>query len=155
MVYTIGKVSGSHLNPAITIALASRKIIAPKDAALYIVAQVLGAVGAMYAGLWFLGQAPIITASSDLTVLAAEILGTAILAFGICSAVRNNDYATSGLLVGGSLFAGITVAAGASNAVLNPAVAAAIGSISPAYFIAPIIGGLVGAWLNAWLHAEV
>lgn len=155
MVYTIGKVSGSHLNPAVTIALATRGKISWKDSIFYIIAQMLGAVGAMFAGAWLLGGSPELTVSDDMTVLGAEVLGAAILTFGIASAVRNNDYPTSGALVGASLFAGITLAAGASNAVLNPAVAVGIGSVSAAYMIAPIIGALIGAWVNAWLHAEV
>lgn len=154
MVYTIGKVSGAHVNPAVTIALASRKKISLQDAALYIVAQILGALAAMYTAVWLLGSMPSVTTSNDLTVFAAEALGAAILAFGVSTAVRNNDYATSGAVVGGALFVGILLAGGASNAVLNPAVAIGIGSASAAYLIAPIVGGLMGAWLNAWLYAE-
>lgn len=154
MVYTIGKVSGSHVNPAVTIALASRKKIGMTDAAFYVVAQTLGAIAAMFAGAWLLGGAPDVTATDDMTVFAAEALGAGMLAFGVATAVRNNDYGSSGIIVGTALFIGIVMAAGASNAVLNPAVAVGIGSVSAAYIIAPIVGAIVGAWLNAWLYAE-
>lgn len=155
MVYTIGKVSGSHVNPAVTIALATRKKISMLDAVMYVMAQMIGGVVAMFAGAWLFGAAPDIAVSDDLTVLAAEALGAAILAFGVSTAVRNNDYASSGAVVGGSLLLGITLAAGASNGVLNPAVAVGIGSVSAAYLIAPIIGGILGAWLNGWFYGEV
>jgi len=44
MVYAIGPISGCHINPAITIAMLADKKIGSKDAALYIVAQCIGAV---------------------------------------------------------------------------------------------------------------
>ncbi len=154
LVYTIGKVSGSHVNPAITIALASRQKISLMDAAFYIVAQVLGAATAMFAGAWLFGGSPDIPLSNDLTVFAAEALGCGMLAFGVATAVRNNEYASSGIIVGGSLFLGITMAAGASSAILNPAVAVGLGAVSALHIIAPIVGAIVGAWLSAWLNAE-
>ena len=43
-------------------------------------------------------------------------------------------------MIGGSLLLGISVAAPASNGVLNPAVALAIGSVSASYIIGPLIG---------------
>jgi len=155
LVYTIGKVSGSHVNPAVTIALASLKKISMVDAAFYIAAQILGAVGAMLLGAWLFGAAPAVTISNDLTVFVAEALGAGMLAFGVATVVRNNDYESSGIIVGGSLFLGITIAAGASSAILNPAVAIGLGAASAAHIIAPIIGAIVAAWLNAFLYAEV
>ncbi|HVP95709.1 aquaporin Z [Methanoregula sp.] len=44
MVYTIGSISGCHINPAITVAMLADKKIGSKDAALYIVAQCIGAI---------------------------------------------------------------------------------------------------------------
>lgn len=44
MVYTIGNISGCHINPAITIAMLVAGRIKPKDAAGYIVAQCVGAI---------------------------------------------------------------------------------------------------------------
>jgi glycerol uptake facilitator-like aquaporin len=155
LVYTIGKISGSHVNPAITIALASRQKISLFDAGFYIVAQILGAVGAMYLGAWLFGGSPVVLINNDMTVFAAEALGAGMLAFGVATAVRNNSYESSGIIVGGSLFLGITMAAGASSAILNPAVAIGLGAASAAHIIAPITGAIIAAWLNAWLYAEV
>jgi len=155
LVYTIGKVSGSHVNPAITIALASRQKISLVDAAFYIVAQVLGAVGAMMLGAWMFGGSPDVAVNNDLTVFVAEALGAGMLAFGVATAVRNNEYNSSGMIVGGSLFLGIIMAAGASNAILNPAVAVGLGAASAVHLIAPIVGAILASWLSAWLYAEV
>ncbi|NCP67183.1 hypothetical protein GW756_03040 [bacterium] len=155
LVYTIGKISGAHVNPAVTIALASRQKISLLDAGFYIVAQILGALGAMFLGGWLFGSAPEVVINNNMTVFVAEALGAGLLAFGVATAVRNNDYQSSGLIVGGSLFLGITLAAGASNAILNPAVAIGLGAASATHIIAPIVGAIIAAWLNAWLYAEV
>ena len=44
MVYAIRQISGSHINPAITIAMLANGKIGSKDAAMYIIAQCIGAV---------------------------------------------------------------------------------------------------------------
>src|SRR5271156_2230902 len=44
MVYTIGPISGCHVNPAVTLGVFLAKKISAKDAGAYMVAQVIGAV---------------------------------------------------------------------------------------------------------------
>ena len=44
LIQTLGGVSGAHFNPAVTLGLASVRKIAPRDAALYMVMQVIGAI---------------------------------------------------------------------------------------------------------------
>jgi len=44
MVYTIGPISGCHINPAVTLGVLLAKKIGGKDAAAYVVAQIIGAV---------------------------------------------------------------------------------------------------------------
>ncbi len=44
MAYTIGGISGCHINPAITLAVWMSKRMSGKDAAAYMVAQVIGAI---------------------------------------------------------------------------------------------------------------
>jgi aquaporin Z len=44
MAYTIGGVSGCHINPAITLGVYLSKRISGKDAALYVVFQIIGAI---------------------------------------------------------------------------------------------------------------
>lgn len=44
MVYTIGKISGCHINPAITLGLLLSKRISGKDAGMYMIFQVIGAI---------------------------------------------------------------------------------------------------------------
>ena len=47
-VYTIGSISGCHLNPAVTLGLLSIKKIKPKESFIYIVAQLVGALFALF-----------------------------------------------------------------------------------------------------------
>lgn len=44
MVYTIGPISGCHINPAVTLGVFLAKKIGAKDAGAYIVAQIIGAI---------------------------------------------------------------------------------------------------------------
>jgi aquaporin Z len=44
MAYTIGPISGCHINPAVTVGVLIARKIGAKDALLYIVAQVIGAI---------------------------------------------------------------------------------------------------------------
>jgi aquaporin Z len=44
MAYTIGKISGCHINPAITLGMLISKRISIKDACLYMIFQVIGAI---------------------------------------------------------------------------------------------------------------
>ncbi len=145
--YTIGAISGCHLNPAVTLGLLSVKKISPKDAGLYIVSQLLGAVIALsVAKAVFTIESPLTADVFTLPVFLAEMLGAFFFSFGIASVVYGKVQDTaSGLVIGGSLLLGVLIAslAGASG-ILNPAVALALNSISITYVLAPIVGAVLG-----------
>lgn len=152
-VYTIGPISGSHINPAVTIGVWSLGKISGKDAIYYIVSQAIGASVAMFAVSKAVGLAPLSVEASS-TVLIAEIVGTFFFTFGIAAVVmekvRNE---VSGLVIGGSLLLGITIAATlGSNGVLNPAVAWGIGSFNLYYILGPIIGSILGMQAYKYLN---
>lgn len=44
MVYTIGPISGCHINPAVTLGILLAKKIGAKDAVAYVIAQIIGAI---------------------------------------------------------------------------------------------------------------
>lgn len=151
-VYTVGNISGTHLNPAVTLSLLSVKKISLHDAAAYIVVQVLGALLAMFLA----SQMPIahivVTAADSMTVAFAEAIGAFVLVFGISPVVYGKVHsAASGLVIGGSLFLGLRLTDGLSNGVLNPAVAIGIGSVSAVYLLAPVAGGLAAVWCYRFL----
>lgn len=153
-VYTVGNISGTHLNPAVTVALASIRKISPVDALVYIVVQILGALAAMWvAKSYGSGFLPTILVSDSLRVGAAEAMGAFMLVFGISAVVHGRVHsAASGLTIGTSLLLGILAASVASNGVLNPAVAIGIGSVSAMYLLAPIVGAVAAAWVYKYLN---
>ena len=103
-VYAVGRISGAHLNPAVTVGLASIGSFPWPDVPGYIVAQVIGAfVGA---ALVWVAYLPHWAATSDkdakLGVFATgpairnsaanvvtEIIGTAVLVFGVLAIAEN------------------------------------------------------------------
>src|ERR1700710_1828343 len=58
MAYSIGHISGCHLNPAVTIGLWAGGRFSGKDIPLYVIAQVLGAVVAAYLLYFIASGAP-------------------------------------------------------------------------------------------------
>jgi len=148
-VYTLFAISGTHINPAITLGLAAIGKIGGKDAAAYLVAQFLGGGLAMGVARYLApGGTAGVSAADGATVFTAELLGTFVLATGVASVVHGKAPGeAAGLTIGGSLLIGISIAASASNGVLNPAVALAIGSLSASYVAAPIIGAGLAMFL--------
>ena len=151
-VYSIGNISGTHINPAVTIGLWSIGRIKPKEALMYIIAQFIGAGVALYVAKFSMGTAPVMNLGDSWLVMLAEALGAFFFTFGIASVVYEKTPAVaSGVVIGGSLLLGIAVSAFfGTNGVLNPAVAFAIGSFSYLYILGPIIGSIVG--MNAYKY---
>jgi len=150
-VYTFGAISGTHINPAITIALASVGKIELKEAAIYLVAQfAAGALAMIVSGMMVASAA--VVAIDSAPIFGAEALGTFWLGIGVASVVAGKAPAPAGgLTIGGSLLLGISMAATLSNGVLNPAVALGIGSFSVVYALGPIVGAVIAMQLYKFL----
>jgi glycerol uptake facilitator protein len=103
-VYAVGRISGAHLNPAITVAAASIGQFAWADVPGYIAAQTVGAfIGAVLVWLAYLPHWAVTTdKDAKLGVFATgpairnpaanvvtEVIGTAVLAFGVLAIVAN------------------------------------------------------------------
>ncbi len=144
-VYSVGHISGTHINPAVTIGLWTIKKIDASDALSYIMVQVFGAITALIISM-FMGISYEIIAENNLMIGIAETTGMILFSFGIASVVFGNVHkAVSGVVIGGSLFMGIAIAAlMGSNGVLNPAVAVGIKSFSLMYMFGPIVGSVIG-----------
>lgn len=185
IVLTIGGVSGAHLNPALTIgALATRRITLVR-AGSYVVAQVLGALLALVVMNAFVsaapevseqaqafGQtapslfsAPAIAEGKEWVVLAAELLGSVILAFGVAAALRNRSdiahaFTYAGVLYVGLLLAGTAASYVGTSAILNPALAGSLQALKfelwpvLVYVITPIVGGVLGFALSDLVQNE-
>lgn len=154
LVYTIGTISGTHINPAVTIGLWSLKKISTRDAGWYIIAQFIGAALALFF-VRTLVHPTLLPIANTFNVFLAELVGTFFFTFGIAAVVYEKvPAALSGIVVGGSLLLGISLAAPLSNGILNPAVAWGIGSFSVMYVLGPIVGSLLGMNALAWLIRE-
>jgi glycerol uptake facilitator protein len=138
LVYAIGKVSGCHINPAVTFALAVTKRFPWSEVPAYWTAQVVGAVlGAL--AIWAaFGHSAIISGVGQTSIhpigdgsghtfsyLQAEIaegLGTALLMFTILGIVDSRSPGDlAGLVIGGVVLAIIMALAPITGASLNPA----------------------------------
>jgi aquaporin Z len=151
-VYTIGSVSGCHINPAVTIGLAAIKKIDLASAGAYIVAQFIGAGVALAIGHVIFAAPVELVAGGSVGIGLAELLGALLFLFGIAAVVLERVPAQmSGVVIGTSLFLGVHFAAHTSNGVLNPAVALGIGSFSLPYVWGPIVGAALGALISSML----
>lgn len=156
LVLMFGRVSGAHLNPAVTIGLWTLRKIGTIQAIAYLAMQMLGGLAAWQLANYFVGQeiASIAGNAFDWKVLVGEAVGTLVFTFAIAVAVyQETEMAKKAALIGGGLFLGVIVASLASNAVLNPAVALGNQSWSRAYIFGPIIGSVIGMNLYVLLFA--
>lgn len=155
-VYTTGHISGTHINPAVTIGIFTLGKIKPLEAVGYVVAQFIGGLAAYLLVFNVLNFAPLAAGDSSATVFIAETIGMLLFTFGIAAVVYNRVPAgLSGVVVGGSLLMGIVLAVGVgSGGILNPAVALALGSMNVAYLGGQVVGSIVGFQLYRLVCTE-
>jgi glycerol uptake facilitator protein len=134
LVYTIGKVSGCHINPAVTFALAVTKRFPWKEVPAYWTFQVAGGIAGALA-IWAsfgdraidLGSGfGVVDFNRDVTswgsAMFVEALGTAILMFTILGIVdTRSPEGWAGLVIGLVIVAIIITVGPITNASLNPA----------------------------------
>jgi len=174
LVYAIGKVSGCHINPAVTLGLAVTKRMPWRDVPLYLISQLVGAViGAL--GVWGVFGANAVTlgmgqthfaadASATLFLQAAlaEALGTGFLMFAILGITDSRSPGMlAGIVIGGAIVANILIFGPLTGASLNPArafgpelVSAIAGGTTfwNQYIPVYLVPGLVGAAGAAFLY---
>lgn len=144
-VYTLGPISGCHLNPSVTLGLLSVKKISGTDAFRYIVAQFAGAVIAVVFAKVFLVAYTMAPTTFAPSIFLAEIIGAFFFNIGIAAVAYNKvEEEMSGVVIGGSLLLGLLFSslAGAAG-ILNPAVAFGLGHVSLMYMVAPIVGAVL------------
>ncbi len=157
-VYSIGKVSGCHVNPAITIALLATRRIEAWLAGVYIVAQFIGAtIGALGIILVFgpaaakvagdMGVTSFASPTNAIQAAAIEAVGTFIFMFVITAmaADSRSPVGWAGLIIGIALGVVIMVIGPITGGSLNPA-----RSFGPA-LIQTIFGGKVD-WSQYWVY---
>ena len=165
IVAAIGHVSGAHVNPAVTLALAVTNKFPWAQVPVYIGAQLLGAVlGAVAVWISYGDAAREVAAVAatfpvdgvgDLRAFLVEIFVTFILVFVVIS-VATDDRAPAGvapLAVGFALACGVLIAGPVTGGSLNPArtlgpmIVAGQFSALWVYILAPVIGAVLAAVL--------
>lgn len=153
-VYTVGHISGTHLNPAITFGALTIRKISLTDAVGYWIAQFIGAGLALFVSSKLLGDMAIAAENTNM-VGVGEGLGALFFAFGVAAVMYGRvPKDLTGVAVGGSLLIGISLATHLSNGILNPAVALTLGSFNAWYVAGPLVGAALGMWLFKWISVE-
>lgn len=159
MAYSIGNISGCHINPAVSLGLLLAKKMEAKDFFGYILAQFLGAiVGAALLSFLLdpsagLGTNGLYKNSTTLSILV-EIILTFVFVLSILGVTsKTENAAVAGIVIGLSLtlvhilgihFTGTSVNPARS---FGPAIFAGNGALSNVwvFIIAPLIGGALAA----------
>jgi glycerol uptake facilitator protein len=174
LVYAIGKVSGCHINPAVTFAMAVTKRFPWKEVPIYWGAQFVGAIIGAFA-IWGVFGANAVTFGMGQTHFAAdasttvymqaalaEALGTGLLLFAILGIVDSKSpQQLAGIVIGGAVVGIILIFGPITGASLNPArafgpelVQAIAGGTTfwTQYIPVYLIPGLVGAAGASFLY---
>ncbi|MEP6833521.1 MAG: MIP family channel protein [Gemmatimonas sp.] len=163
LIVAIGKISGAHINPAITLAMWSQRHFPARDVLPYMIAQCAGAITGSAILLRLFGPMGTVGATLPLVGVAntAVIEGvySAVLAyvvFYVSTDLRvHRKYVP--LIIGLTVFVGARMTGPITGGSFNPA-----RSLGPAvvnniwdhhwiYWLAPI----VGMWMGAMAHARV
>ena len=165
VVAAIGHVSGAHVNPAVTLGLASIGQFPWKSVPAYLGAQLIGAVlGAV--GTWIAFGGPGRNVANlaatypaqgvgDFQAFLLEILITFILVFVVVSVATDSraPAAIAPIAVGFALAVGVFIAGPVTGGAVNPVRALGpmlvAGDLTSAwlYILGPIIGGVLAAFL--------
>lgn len=164
MIFTVGRISGAHMNPAVTAAFTAMGAMSPKDAIAYIVAQCVGSTAAAFSIVLVLGNqfgyvGATISSVPLGSAFAIELMMTAILMFvvmGVSTGAKEESI-TAAIAVGSTIAMEAFVAGPLTKASMNPARSlgpalfadAKIGAFSQLwiYLTAPFIGALIGGFL--------
>lgn len=158
----VGRRSGAHMNPAMTLTFLRLGKIAPADAALYVVAQFAGGFGGIVLATWLLARLPADPSVNYVATvpgpagIAVALGAEAVISFGLMLVVlwvSNHPRLTrwTGVCAGVLVCLYITVEAPLSGMSMNPArslgPAVLAGSLDTIwiYFVAPLTGMLLGA----------
>src|SRR5256885_14641223 len=131
MIYTIGHISGCHINPAVTVALVAARKARWSELPGYLAAQFAGAVAGAFA-IWSILEQPGVDAGlgvlsyapgHSLVAFVAELIGTFLLVLVVFGTTTDSRATPGwyGLAIPSIVFAVITVVGPVTGAALNPA----------------------------------
>ena len=162
LVVALGKVSGTHINPAVTLGLITARQFPLREGVAYIAAQLVGAFLAL--GLGQLLDRRLPQTDPGVNALWFEMLGTALFVFVVVRVViAKPSEAATALAIGVALLIGIAVTGASSGGVLNPAIASVLltgdllrgQAIEPlTYLVGPLVAAVLAALLARYLSSE-
>ena len=168
MAYSIGNISGCHINPAVSIAMLVSGKLSIKDFIGYLIAQFAGATAGAAVLMAFVGKESGLGANALYEGnIALSILIEIILTFvfviailGVTSKIENS--AVSGIVIGLTLTLVHILGISFTGTSVNPA-----RSFGPALFVggdaltnvwvflvAPLVGGVLAALVYKFLHSK-
>jgi aquaporin Z len=155
-IFTFGDISGGHFNPAVTLGAALDRRLPLIDGLAYVVAQVVGAIGASAVVLVLTSQDAVRStrnshpaAVSDLQAFALEVILAALLVL-VMLTVTKRDPGHAPIAIPLTLVAIHLAGIPISGASVNPARALAPALVGAdlgqlwIYLTAPFLGGLIG-----------
>ncbi|MEM3506176.1 MAG: MIP family channel protein [Candidatus Bathyarchaeia archaeon] len=172
MIYALGHISGTHINPAVTISLLAIKKIDVKDAVAYIIMQLIGAALAGFTHAAILPQGKAVSfgltlpgdaiGKSEVAAVVVEIILTFFLLFTIMGAAvdKRAPPGFAGLIIGAVVALDIYVGGPLTGASMNPArtfgpaIASGNWTAHWVYWVGPIVGGLIATLIYEYLLTE-
>ena len=181
MAYSIGNISGCHVNPAVSLAVFLRKGLKPVEFLFYVIAQIIGAVAgvSLIALIFQMGNVTDMTGGFGSNGLGgvngsfgAGFLLEVVLTFLFVTAIlgvtsdKFKHGSFGGLIIGLTLTFVHLVGIGLTGCSVNPArspgsaiVAAASGNSDPmgcviVFIIAPLVGAAIAAVFYNYLEKE-
>jgi len=170
MVYAFGQVSGAHINPAVTVSMLVTGRIGGKDAAGYVIFQIVGAVLAAAAHMLILPQGAAVSfgtqggpsafiGSDPFTGVFVEGLLTFFLVTVIfmTAVSKRASPGFAGLAIGGMIFLIHVIGVPLTGASVNPARTLGPAIISDSwdfhwiYWAGPIIGAVVAGLVMSYV----
>lgn len=164
MVYATGHISGAHINPAVTLGFALVRRISLRDAGIYWVAQMVGAIVAAALLRLLLGKVGIMGGHA-ITIDPAQAVGVEIaltfLLMFVTMAVATDKRAVgraAGIAIGATVTVDILVGGPLTGGSMNPArttgpaILAANWQDLWVYWVGPPVGAALAALLYTWLN---
>ncbi|MBK7666324.1 MAG: aquaporin [Sphingobacteriaceae bacterium] len=154
MIFAFGKVSGAHMNPAVTIAFAVNKSFRWRDVSPYIIAQIIGALLASFSLKFFFPTNELLgttlPSGSAMQSFFLELLLTFVLMLVIFISPSKLAAITIGLTVGlEAYFAGPICGASMNPArSIGPALISSHCEFLWLYIFAPSIGATLAVFVN-------
>jgi len=167
MVYTIGHISGAHINPAVTLAFAVTRHFPKKQVLVYWLAQSIGSILAIFAlslllpaGETFGATVPVVSLGK---ALGWEIILTFFLMFAVMGTATDTRAvgAMAGSAIGATVMLASFLGGPITGASMNPA-----RSLGPAlfqgnldifwlYIVGPMVGAVIAALLYERIRCEI